>query len=223
MPIDEQIKTLHSRLPKDVTLMAVSKTYPAEAIAEAFNAGQRIFGESRPQELKAKYEVLPKEIRWHMIGHLQTNKIKYIAPFVELIHSVDSARLIEAIDKEARKNDRVIDILLEVFIAAEETKTGWERQELVAYLQSGEHLKFHNIRIRGLMGIASLTDDEAQIRKEFTALHDFFSHLQKEYFAPSVFDTLSMGMTSDWEIAVECGSNMVRIGSLIFGARDYGF
>lgn len=222
MPIDEQIRALHARLPKGVTLVAVSKTYPVEAIAEAFRAGQRIFGESRPQELKAKYEALPKEIRWHMIGHLQTNKIKYIAPFVELIHSVDSARLIEAIDKEARKNDRVIDILLEVFIATEESKSGWEQQELLAYLQSGAHLKLQNIRMRGLMGIASLTDDAAQIRTEFTVLRDFFLYLQKEHFAPAVFDTLSMGMTSDWEIAVECGSNMVRIGSMIFGARNYG-
>lgn len=222
MPIDEQIRALHARLPEGVTLVAVSKTYPTEAITEAFNAGQRIFGESRPQEMKAKYEALPKEIRWHMIGHLQTNKIKYIAPFVDLIHSVDSARLIEAIDKEARKNGRVIDILLEVFIAAEETKIGWEQQELLTYLQSGEHLKFQNIRIRGLMGIASLTDDKEQIRKEFKDLHDFFLYLQKEHFTPSVFDTLSMGMTSDWEIAVECGSNMVRIGSMIFGVRNYG-
>lgn len=221
MSIKQQITALHARLPQGVTLVAVSKTYPVEAIMEAVGTGQRVFGESRPQELKAKYEALPKDIRWHMIGHLQTNKVKYIAPFVELIHSVDSPRLIEAIDREARKNGRVVDILLEVFIAAEETKSSWERQELLAYLQSGEHAKFGNVRIRGLMGIASLTDDTAQIRREFAGLRDFFLLLQKEHFAPDVFDTLSMGMTSDWEIAVECGSNMVRIGSMIFGARNY--
>lgn len=225
MSVRSQIIELGEQLPPDVTLVAVSKTYPALTIMEAYDAGQRVFGENRPQELRDKFEALPGDIRWHMIGHLQTNKVKYIAPFVELIHSADSARLLEVIDKEAKKNGRTIDVLLEVFIAQEETKSGWDRDELLDYLRSGALSGLTNVRVRGVMGIASLTDDREQIRREFLGLKELFQQLKREYFAadgPQVrFDTLSMGMSSDWDIALECGSNMVRIGSRIFGARNY--
>ncbi len=221
MSIRKQIVQLGEELPVGVTLVAVSKTYPPDVVMEAYDTGQRIFGENRPQELLAKFDAMPGDIRWHMIGHLQTNKVKYIAPFVELIHSVDSPRLLETIDREARKNGRVIDILFEVFIAQEESKSGWEAVELTDYLKAGKHLEFGNIRVRGLMGIASFTDDTEQIRREMLGLRELFDTFRREFFHghDSPFDTLSMGMTSDWPIALECGSNMVRIGSRIFGAR----
>lgn len=219
MSIKTEISELNAALPEGVTLVAVSKTYPASDIAEAYEAGQRIFGESRPQELKEKYAELPKDISWHMIGHLQTNKVKYIAPFVELIHSVDSLRLLETIDKEAAKNDRIINVLLEVYIAQEESKHGWAEEELTEAITAGAFARFANIRVKGLMGIASFTDDMEQVRGEFESLNRLFVSL-KDSFGKE-FDTLSMGMTSDYELAIECGSNMVRIGSKIFGARDY--
>lgn len=219
MELKEQIDEVVKAIPEGVVLVAVSKTHPADKVMEAYEAGLRIFGESRPQELKAKYEALPKDIRWHMIGHLQTNKVKYIAPFVELIHSVDSDRLLDAINKEGWKNGRVIDVLLEVHIAEESSKSGWKLDELVEYLDKGEHKLLTNIRIRGLMGIATFTDDTEQVRMEFSRLRDIFMSFKKERFGKD-FDTLSMGMTSDWQVAVECGANMVRIGSLIFGARE---
>lgn len=220
MDIKNALITLQKELPEEVALVTVSKTHPVDDIMEAYDAGQRIFGESRPQEMKAKYEALPKNIRWHMIGNLQTNKVKYIAPFVELIHSVDSLKLMETIDRQAEKNDRIIDILLEVRIAKEESKIGWEKKEITGLVDSGEIFMFPNIRIRGLMGIASLTDDNDTIRSEFSRLCELFLSLRERYFGEE-FDTLSMGMTSDYRIAVECGSNMVRIGNLIFGVRDY--
>lgn len=201
-------------------LVAVSKTYGEAEIMQAYDAGQRIFGESRPQELRAKYEALPRDIRWHMIGHLQTNKVKYIAPFVDLIHSVDSCKLFEVIDSQAEKCGRVIDVLLEVRIAQEDTKHGWDEDHLVSWLDTGEFREAANIRIRGLMGIASNTEDTDRIYSEFTALSRLHGWMKEEYFGPE-FDMLSMGMTSDYRIAIECGSNMVRIGSMIFGERDY--
>ena len=223
MSIREQIVQLGEQLPPGTTLIAVSKTYPPETIMEAYDAGQRIFGENRPQELRAKFEALPGDIRWHMIGHLQTNKVKYIAPFVELIHSADSERLLEVIDKEAMKNGRIIDVLFEVFIAREESKSGWDAGELTEFLKAGGHLKYKNIRVRGLMGIASFTDDTEQVRREFLGLKTLFDLYAKDVFhhKGAEFDTLSMGMTSDWRIALECGSNMIRIGSMIFGTRNY--
>lgn len=214
------LAALREELPEGVELVAVSKTHPAETVMEAYEAGQRVFGENRPQELKAKHEALPKDIRWHLIGQLQTNKVKYVAPFVELIHSVDSLRLMEVIEKEAVKNNRTIDILLQVHIAREESKSGWDAGELLLATTRGEFSGFPHIRIRGLMGIASLTDDTDAIRSEFTGLRKLYDRL-KEVFGTE-FDTLSMGMTSDYRIAVGCGSNMVRVGSLIFGQRDYG-
>ena len=191
MSIACQLSFVRSTLPEDVTLVAVSKTHPVEAIREAYDAGHRVFGESRPQELREKYEALPQDIEWHMIGHLQTNKIKYIAPFVSLIHSVDSARLAEAIQREAAKCGRTIEILLEM----------------------------PNICVRGVMGIATNTDDGEVIRRDFTELKRCFDLLQP-YFGAR-FNVLSMGMSHDYPFAVECGSNMVRVGSLIFGERDY--
>lgn len=202
-----------------MTLVAVSKTHPAEAIREAFDAGHRIFGESRPQELCAKYEALPKEIEWHMIGHLQTNKVKYIAPFVRMIQSVDSARLAETIQREAAKCGRVIDILLEIHVAQEKTKSGWDMGELMRYLDSAPFRSMPDLRVRGVMGIATRTDDAATVRRDFGELKRCFD-LLRPYF-DARFDTLSMGMSHDYPLAVACGSTMVRIGSSIFGERDY--
>ena len=220
MSIAENIESVRGSLPEGVTLVAVSKTHSAEAIAEAYAAGQRIFGESRPQEMRAKYEALPRDIEWHMIGHLQTNKVKYIAPFVTLIHSADSARLLSVIDSEAAKCGRAIDVLLEIHVAAEETKSGWLPAELNDYLCSGEWRRLRNVRFRGVMGIATNTDDEARIRRDFETLAAYREQLAV-YFE-SDFDIVSMGMSDDYPIAVECGSTMVRVGSRIFGARDYG-
>lgn len=214
----EQLKLVRNSLPADVTLIAVSKTHPADVIRTVYDAGQRAFGENRPQELREKYDLLPKDIEWHMIGHLQTNKVKYIAPFVRMIHSVDSDKLLAVIDKEAAKNDRIIDVLMEVHVAAEETKSGWEPDELRAYLESGEWRRYRNVRIRGLMTIATQTDDYTLVRHEFQTLRDMFAELREKYF-DTEFDTLSMGMTHDYPVAVECGATMVRIGSMIFGAR----
>ena len=207
-------------LPDRVVLVAVSKTHPVEAIAEAYAAGQRIFGESRPQEMRVKYDVLPKDIEWHMIGHLQTNKVKYIAPFVTLIHSADSARLLATIDAEAAKCGRIIDVLLEIHVAAEESKSGWLPAELNDYMCSGEWRRLHNIRFRGVMGIATNTDDEWRIRQDFEALAAYKEQLSA-YFEED-FDIVSMGMSDDYPVAIECGSTMVRVGSRIFGVRDYG-
>lgn len=219
MSIAYQLSFVRSTLPEDVTLVAVSKTHPAEVIREAYDAGHRIFGESRPQEMREKYEALPKNIEWHMIGHLQTNKIKYIAPFVSLIHSVDSARLAEAIQREAAKCGRTIEILLEVRIAEEQTKSGWEMDSLMNWLGSAPFALMPNVCVRGLMGIATNTDDGERIRRDFQALKRYFDTLQPNFGAR--FNTLSMGMSHDFPIAVECGSTMVRVGSLIFGERDY--
>lgn len=219
MSIESQLAAVRRSLPEGVTLVAVSKTHPAEAIREAYDAGQRIFGESRPQELREKYEALPRDIEWHMIGHLQTNKVKYIAPFVALIHSVDSARLAEAIQKEAAKCGRVIDILLEIHVAREETKSGWAFDELEAWIATSPFAALSDVRVRGVMGIATNTDDEAVVRRDFEELRRCFERL-KPHFGPA-FDTLSMGMSHDYPLAVACGATMVRVGTLIFGERDY--
>lgn len=219
MSIESQLSLVRGTLPDRVTLVAVSKTHPVEAIRRAYDAGHRVFGESRPQEMREKYLVLPKDIEWHMIGHLQTNKIKYIAPFVTLIHSVDSARLAEAIQREAAKCDRTLDILLEIHVAQEETKSGWEIDELKNYIGTAPFARMPNIRVRGVMGIATNTDDTQVILRDFRELKRCFDLLQP-YFGPR-FNTLSMGMSHDYLFAVECGSTMVRIGSLIFGERDY--
>lgn len=220
MSVATQIAAVKATLPQHVRLVAVSKTHPVEAIREAYEAGQRHFGESRPQELKQKYEALPKDIAWHMIGHLQTNKIKYIVPFVAMIESVDSERLCEAIEREAAKCDRVVDCLLEIHVAQEETKTGWDEEELISYVKSGAFQSLPHLRVRGVMGIASNTDEEELIRCDFMALRTAFERLQPHF--DDAFDTLSMGMSDDYPTAIDCGSTSVRVGSLIFGARDYG-
>ena len=220
MSIESEIQRLRAALPEGVSLVAVSKTHPAEAIMEAYRAGQRIFGENRPQEMKAKYDVLPKDIEWHLIGHLQTNKVKLIVPFVAMIHSVDSDRLLREIDRQAERCGRTIDVLLEVKIGLEESKEGWDSAALIAWLEEGSYRTLQHVRFRGVMGVATNTVDREEIRREFESLSRLRGELQSRFFDEG-FDRLSMGMTSDWELAVAAGSNMVRIGSLIFGARDY--
>ena len=219
MSIKSEIERLRGELPDGVKLLAVSKFHPVEALQEAYDAGQRAFGESRPQELKQKQAVLPKDIEWHMIGHLQTNKIKYIAPYVYLIESLDSERLAEAIDKEAAKCGRTIDCLLEIHITAEESKSGWDYAELLAFVREGGFERLPNIRVRGVMGMATFTDDESVVRADFQRLAACKAELA-QYFGDE-FDTLSMGMSDDYPIAIEYGSTEVRIGSTIFGVREY--
>ena len=215
--IAENIARIKASLPENVTLVAVSKFHPVEALLEAYQAGQRIFGESRVQELIAKQATLPQDIEWQMIGHLQTNKVRAIVPFVSLIQSVDSTRLIESINREAERIDRVVDILLEIHVAQEESKTGWAYPELVTFLQSGAVKALKNIRVRGVMGMATNTDDERIVRSDFERLARYKRELE-HYFDDS-FDTLSMGMSDDYGVAIEFGSTMVRIGSSIFGSR----
>ncbi len=215
-----RLKEIASTIPDGVELVAVSKTQPVEAIVEAYDAGQRIFGESRVQEMAAKHAALGhlRDIRWHQIGHLQTNKVRAIAPFVELIHSADSARLLREIDRQAIANERVIDVLLEIHIAREESKSGWVWSELTDWLSTGQWRQMAGVRFRGTMGIASNTDDKDAIRREFEHLAAIHSDLGKNFFDKN-FNILSMGMSGDYPIAIECGSTMVRIGSLIFGNR----
>ena len=219
MSIKSEIERLRGALPEGVRLLAVSKFHPVEALQQAYDAGQRAFGESRPQELKVKFEALPKDIEWHMIGHLQTNKVKYIARYVHLIESLDSVRLAEAIEKEAAKCDRTIDCLLEIHVAQEESKSGWNYAELLEFVRGGGFDVMPHIRLRGVMGMATFTDDESQVRADFKRLNECFTEL-KEHFGEE-FDTISMGMSDDYPIAIEYGSTQVRIGSTIFGNREY--
>lgn len=221
MSIADNIKSLKNETNSiNVTLIAVSKTKPVEEIQEAYNAGQRLFGENMVQELVEKYEHLPQDIQWHLIGHLQSNKVKYIAPFIAMIQSVDSLKLLQEIDKHAEKNNRVIDCLLQVHIADEETKFGLGFDEVIELLRSEEFAGLKHIRIRGLMGIATNTENPKQVKEEFYELKTFFDGIRQSYFRKeNAFDTLSMGMSSDYKIAIEQGSNMVRLGSTIFGQR----
>jgi pyridoxal phosphate enzyme (YggS family) len=221
MSIADNIKSLKNETDIiNVKLLAVSKTKSVEEIKEAYDAGQRLFGENTVQELADKHEQLPKDIQWHLIGHLQTNKVKYIAPFITMIQSVDSLKLLTEIDKHAEKNARVIDCLLQVYIADEETKYGLGFDEVIEMLRSDTYTNLNHIRIRGLMGIATNTDNEKQIRDEFYELKTFFDGIKQSYFRHDpTFDTLSMGMSSDYKIAIEQGSNMVRLGSTVFGQR----
>jgi pyridoxal phosphate enzyme (YggS family) len=221
MSIADNIKSLKTETQKNnVTLVAVSKTKSDAEIQEAYDAGQRIFGENQVQELVGKYENLPKDIQWHLIGHLQSNKVKYIAPFISLIESVDSLKLLQEINKHAEKNKRVIDCLLQIYIADEETKFGLGFDEAIELLRSDEFAALQNVKIRGLMGIATNTDKEKQIRDEFYELKTFFEGIKQTFFRKDdAFDTVSMGMSSDYEIAIEQGSTMVRLGSTIFGKR----
>lgn len=220
--IAENLKRIKADLPAGVELVAVSKTKPNAAILEAYEAGQRVFGENKIQEMTDKYEALPKDIAWHMIGHVQRNKVKYMAPFVTLIHAVDSLRLLVEIDKQAKRNNRVISCLLQLFIADEETKFGLSEAELFELLDSEEFKGLQHIKIQGLMGMATFTEDQDQIKQEFSTLHHIFQKVQTYNHLPNVAcDTLSMGMSNDYPIAMACGSTMIRIGSTIFGERNY--
>lgn len=221
MSIADNIKNLKSLTAEQkVTLVAVSKTKSAAEIMEAYNVGQRIFGENMVQEMVEKQEQLPGDIEWHVIGHLQSNKVKYIAPFVSLIQSVDSIKLLQEIDKQALKNNRTLDCLLQIYIADEDTKYGLGFDEAIELLRSEEFTVLKNIRIRGLMGIATNTDKEKQLKDEFYELKTFFDGIKLSFFRKDdSFDTLSMGMSSDYEIAIEQGSTMIRVGSTIFGGR----
>lgn len=222
MSIAENIKSLKKELPKDVTLVAVSKTKPNEDIMEAYNTGHRDFGENKVQDMVAKAEELPEDINWHYIGHVQTNKVKYMAPFVHLVHGVDREKVLKELNKQAKKNDRIIDCLLQMHIAKEESKFGFDEDEVKALLQEDLAAKYPHVRIRGLMGMATFTDNQEQVQSEFHGLKNLFKELQSTFnLEPSTFNVLSTGMSGDYHIALEEGSNMVRIGTAIFGERNY--
>ena len=220
--VKSRLKDLKEELPETVTLVAVSKTKPAADIMEAYQSGHRDFGENKVQDLVAKQERLPADIRWHMIGHLQSNKVKYLASFVHMLHGVDSLKLLRVINREAEKYNRVIDCLLQVHIAMEETKFGLTEEELILLIDSDDFRELKHVRIRGLMGMATYTENSDQIREEFRHLKRIFDRLKENRFAaqPS-FDQLSCGMSGDYALAIEEGSNLVRVGSLIFGPRNY--
>jgi pyridoxal phosphate enzyme (YggS family) len=219
MSIKKNLLQIKSQLPNHVTLVAVSKTKPVADLMEAYNAGQRIFGENYVQELVEKHQELPKDVQWHFIGHLQSRKVKLIAPFVTLIHGVDSLKLLQEINKEGKKNNRVIDCLFQIFIAEEETKFGLDENELNEILNSEEFQNHENIRIIGLMGMATFTDNKDQIKKEFQNLKTIFDKVSQLKTENCQLKTISMGMSGDYQLAIECGSTMVRIGSSIFGNR----
>lgn len=220
--IKENLKKIRATVPEGVTLVAVSKTKPISDLQEAYDAGQRIFGENYPQEMRDKHEVLPQDIQWHFIGHLQTNKIKYIIPYVTLIHSIDTANLLEAVNKEAKKHDRVVDCLLQFHIALEETKFGLDLDEARQLLDSEAFKQMENVRICGVMGMGTFTDNMDEVRKEFKHLKSIFETLKKDYFANQPqFKEISMGMSEDYPIAIEEGATLIRVGSKIFGARVY--
>ena len=219
---ENDIKSFLDSIPCGVKVVAVSKTKPVEDILDVYQTGHKIFGENRVQELTDKYTQLPRDIEWHLIGHLQSNKVKYIAKFVQLIHSVDSLKLLLTVNQEAIKADRVIDVLFQLYIAKEETKFGLEKEELTEILGSPEFKYLENVRIRGLMGIATFTENMDQIRTEFRHLKEIFNACKQEYFGEKdYFSELSMGMSGDYKIAIEEGATIIRVGSLIFGERNY--
>ncbi|PWB21590.1 YggS family pyridoxal phosphate-dependent enzyme [Flavobacterium sp. HTF] len=219
MSIQSNLNTIRESLPEQITLVAVSKTKPVSDLMEAYEAGQRIFGENKIQEMTDKWEQMPKDIQWHMIGHVQSNKVKFMAPFVNLIHGVDSLKLLQEINKQALKNNRTIDCLLQIYIAEEESKFGLDENELNELLTSVEFKELKNIRILGLMGMATFTEDQNQIKKEFTHLKSIFDSIKTQETSNCQLNTISMGMSGDYQLAIECGSTMVRIGSSIFGGR----
>ncbi|HEY9045227.1 MAG TPA: YggS family pyridoxal phosphate-dependent enzyme [Ohtaekwangia sp.] len=222
MSIPTNLDSFRKNLSVNCQLIAVSKTQPVESIREAYDAGQRVFGENKVQELAPKYEALPKDIQWHLIGHLQSNKVKYIASFVHLIHSIDSLKLLEEVNKQAIKVQRTIDCLLQLHIASEETKFGFSEEEVMEMLTSDAFKKLSNIRIIGLMGMATFTENQEQIRREFRGLKSFFEKLKTTALPSTVMmKELSMGMSSDYKIAMEEGSTMIRVGTAIFGHRNY--
>lgn len=217
MYIKKQLEELKNQLPEHVQLVAISKTHPNEQIMKAYDTGHRAFGENRVQELEVKYEALPKDIEWHLVGHLQRNKVKYIAPFVHLIHAVDSLRLLREIEKQGKRFDRKISCLLQLKIATEDSKFGMEVEDIKALLESEDFKNMEYVKVEGLMGMASFTEDEEQVRQEFTKIKNLYNELKDEYD----FNTLSIGMSGDYPIAIEEGSTMIRVGSAIFGQRDY--
>lgn len=218
--ISQKLAEIQKTIPANVCLVAVSKTKPVSDLMEAYQAGQRHFGENKVQEMTEKWEVLPKDIQWHLIGHLQTNKVKYIAPYVHLIHSVDSLKLLAEINKQGAKNQRVISVLLQFYIAKEETKFGLDYEEAVELLTSDAFKSFNNIHVVGVMGMASFTDDESVVRNEFSQLKAIFTRLKNSFFQnDDSFKEISMGMSGDYQLAIEQGSTMVRVGSSIFGGR----
>jgi pyridoxal phosphate enzyme (YggS family) len=219
MSIKDNLLQIKSHLPENVTLVAVSKTKPVSDLMEAYNAGQRIFGENKIQEMTEKWEQMPKDIQWHMIGHVQTNKVKYMAEYVSLIHGVDSLKLLQEINKQAAKHNRVIDCLLQVYIAEEETKFGLDEKELEEILQFVQNDKLQNIKVVGLMGMATFTDNQSQLKKEFLNLKSTFDKISSLSIVNYQLSIISMGMSGDYKQAIECGSTMVRIGSSIFGNR----
>ena len=219
MSIKENLFEIKSKLPKNLTLVAVSKTKPISDLMEAYDAGQRIFGENKIQEMTDKWEAMPKDIQWHMIGHIQTNKVKFMAPYVSLIHGVDSLKLLEEINKQALKNNRIIDCLLQIHIAEEETKFGLNEEELDHLLNSDSFKAMSNVRIVGLMGMATFTNNQSQIKKEFQHLKSIFDSKKAISIVNCKLSILSIGMSGDYKLAIECGSSMIRIGSSIFGGR----
>lgn len=220
MSITNNLQSIKASLPDHVTLVAVSKTKPVSDLMQAYDAGQRIFGENKIQEMANKWEQMPKDIQWHMIGHVQTNKVKFMAPFVSLIHGVDSLKLLQEINKQALKNNRIIDCLLQIYIAEEESKFGLDEAELASLLSSNDFEELKNIQIVGLMGMATFTDNKDQIKKEFTHLKTIFDKTKALKITNCELEILSMGMSGDYKLAIECGSTMVRIGSSIFGGRN---
>ncbi len=222
MLVADRLKSIKETIPASVTLVAVSKTHPVETILQAYQAGQRHFGENKVQELTSKVPLIPNDVIWHMIGHLQSNKVKYIAPFINLIHGVDSFKLLQVVNKEALKNNRIIDCLLQVHIAAETTKFGFLEDEIISMLKNEAYLQLKNIRICGLMGMATFTNNQEQVRQEFRGLKSLFDKLKAMFFNDDEsFKILSMGMSDDYLIAIEEGSTLVRVGSAIFGDREY--
>ncbi|WP_339896318.1 YggS family pyridoxal phosphate-dependent enzyme [uncultured Algibacter sp.] len=221
MNIQENLKTIKSSIPEHVTLVAVSKTKPVSDVMEAYHAGQRVFGENKIQEMAEKFEELPKDIEWHMIGHVQRNKVKYIASFVSLIHGVDNFKLLNEIDKQAKKHNRVIDCLLQIKIASEESKFGMTPLEASDIIQSKDFSELKNIKVTGVMGMATFTDNLIQIEQEFKLLISTFSNLKPLDTDNCKLQTVSMGMSGDYKLAINCGSTMIRVGSSIFGVRNY--
>jgi pyridoxal phosphate enzyme (YggS family) len=219
MSIKDNLLQIKSQLPENVTLVAVSKTKPVSDLMEAYNAGQRVFGENKIQEMTEKWEQMPKDIQWHMIGHVQTNKVKYMAEYVSLIHGVDSLKLLQEINKQAAKHNRIIDCLLQMYIAEEETKFGLDEKELEDILHFVQNDKLQNIKVVGLMGMATFTENQTQIKKEFLNLKSTFDKINSLSIVNYQLSIISMGMSGDYNLAIECGSTMVRIGSSIFGNR----
>lgn len=222
MSIADNLKQVLAELPQGVRLVAVSKFHPNEAIEEAYQAGQRIFGESKVQEMTAKYETLPKDIEWHFIGHLQTNKIKYMIPYVAMIHGIDTYKLLTEVNKQAAKAGRIVNCLLQIHVAQEETKFGFSFEECTEMLEKEDWKNLSHISLQGVMGMASNTDDMEQVRREFKSLHEYFLKIKQSYFSGNdAFKHISMGMSHDYPIALEEGATLVRVGSKIFGERVY--